>query len=301
MLTTPLLRALRAAHPDAAITFVTKAHYAPLLVHDPAVTRVVSLLPGEPVRQLARRLEPAYNCCLDLHRSLRSLALRALVRGRWTSYGKRRLARAAAIHWGRLPRGTVSTAERYFDAVRDLGIVPDGAPARVHWTDDHAARAASLAPAGAVVLAPGARHESKRWPAPHWRAVAARLQSAGVPVVATGTSAERPLLEGAGVIDTFGVELPVIAALMARSRVVVANDSGLLHLATASGAPVVGLFGPTVRAFGFHPYRARGTVLERALPCRPCSAHGGAACPLGHQRCLADIAPDAVLSAILAA
>jgi heptosyltransferase-2 len=71
-----------------------------------------------------------------------------------------------------------------------------------------------------------------------------------------------------------------------------------MHMATAMRTPVVTLFGPTVRAFGFAPYRAAATILERDLPCRPCSAQGGPACPLGHHRCLRDIAPADVVGAL---
>jgi heptosyltransferase-2 len=71
-----------------------------------------------------------------------------------------------------------------------------------------------------------------------------------------------------------------------------------MHMATGVGTPVVALFGPTVEAFGFFPYRARATVLEGDLPCRPCSAMGTARCPLGHHRCLVDLLPDAVAAAV---
>jgi heptosyltransferase II len=67
-----------------------------------------------------------------------------------------------------------------------------------------------------------------------------------------------------------------------------------MHMATAVGTPAVALFGPTVEAFGFFPYTRRASVLELALPCRPCSSKGGPRCPLGHHRCLADINPDSV-------
>jgi heptosyltransferase-2 len=69
-------------------------------------------------------------------------------------------------------------------------------------------------------------------------------------------------------------------------------------MATGVGTPVVALFGPTVRQFGFFPYRARATVLERPLECRPCSTMGSARCPLGHHRCLADLAPPDVARAV---
>src|SRR2546428_10832783 len=64
-----------------------------------------------------------------------------------------------------------------------------------------------------------------------------------------------------------------------------------MHMATGVGTPVVALFGPTVGQFGFFPYRAPAVVLERPLDCRPCSATGTAHCPMGHHRCLGDIAP----------
>ena len=84
----------------------------------------------------------------------------------------------------------------------------------------------------------------------------------------------------------------------AAAHTVVAGDTGVMHMATAMRTPVVTLFGPTVRAFGFAPYRAPATILERDLPCRPCSAQGGSACPLGHHRCLSDIAPADVVDAL---
>ena len=61
---------------------------------------------------------------------------------------------------------------------------------------------------------------------------------------------------------------------------------------------MIGLYGPTVEQFGFFPYHAAAAVLQRDLPCRPCTAHGGAACPLGHHRCLRDILPDEVAAAM---
>jgi heptosyltransferase II len=71
-----------------------------------------------------------------------------------------------------------------------------------------------------------------------------------------------------------------------------------MHMATGVATPVVALFGPTVSAFGFFPYQAPALVLERALACRPCSAAGTQVCPLGHHRCLREIAPEEVVGAV---
>jgi len=89
-----------------------------------------------------------------------------------------------------------------------------------------------------------------------------------------------------------------LAALFAAASVVISNDSGLMHLATGVGAPVVAVFGPTVEAFGFYPFRAHTEVINRDLPCRPCSAMGTERCPLGHFRCMLEIPATDVLHAV---
>jgi ADP-heptose:LPS heptosyltransferase len=88
-------------------------------------------------------------------------------------------------------------------------------------------------------------------------------------------------------------------ALLARSRILISGDTGVMHMATGVGTPVVALFGPTVRQFGFFPYSASAVVLERPLACRPCSAMGSSRCPMGHHRCLTDIAPGDVAAAVV--
>jgi heptosyltransferase II len=87
-------------------------------------------------------------------------------------------------------------------------------------------------------------------------------------------------------------------ALLEHARVLISGDTGVMHMATGVGTPVVALFGPTVRAFGFFPYGQAAEVLETTLPCRPCSAMGGAVCPQGHHRCMKEITPASVFDAL---
>lgn len=301
VLTTPLLRALANAWPQARITYVTKAAYAPVLAHAPHVAGVEALAPGDALLPLGRRLAAeAWDLRLDLHGSLRSRTLRTLIPGRWRTVRvprrERRLRIALGIH---RPGAAVPVAERFFEAVSAFGITPDGAPAEVFTTPTDDARAADLAPAGHVALAPGAAHATKRWPAAHWRALAARLGAEGLRVVGIGTAAERPTLGEEHAIPAFGEGLGVTAAVLRRAACAVVHDSGLMHLATATRTPVVALFGPTVPAFGYGPYRATGVVLERTLPCRPCAPFGGPRCPLGHHRCMIDLEPAAVARAVV--
>ena len=70
-----------------------------------------------------------------------------------------------------------------------------------------------------------------------------------------------------------------------------------MHLAEAVGVPVLALFGPTVDAFGYYPSRPDSKVVERDIPCRPCSRNGSRTCPRGTQECMVEIDVDTVENA----
>lgn len=322
LLTTPLVRALARRHPEAKLVYVTKRAMAPLVADNPHLAHVVTLEPGEPIRHLARRLRalaPTHG--LDLHGSLRSAALRLLVPSRWSGYRKRKLARSLLIttKFDLYHRpAPLPVAERYFEAARRLDTRPDGGPPEFCLGGGARERAAQwlaergLAGAPLVALAPGAAHATKRWPIAHWSALAGRLRAAGYRPLVVGGPEDRGLAQqlvtggggggerdgGLAVSAAGECSLQETGALLEHARVVISGDTGVMHMATAVGTPVVGLFGPTVGQFGFFPYSARAVVLERALECRPCSATGTAACPLGHHRCLADISPVEVAAAV---
>jgi ADP-heptose:LPS heptosyltransferase len=88
--------------------------------------------------------------------------------------------------------------------------------------------------------------------------------------------------------------LAEVAAEMARCRAVVAGDTGLAHLASAAGRPVVSIFGSTVPELGYTPV-GRHCVVEVDLPCRPCHVHGARRCWMGHRRCLNEIGFDILI------
>jgi len=251
----------------------------------------VALEPDEPLRHLARRLRalaPTHG--LDLHGSIRSAGLRVLVPCRWSGYRKRKLARTLLIST-KLDayRRPTPVAERYFEAARRLDARPDGGPPEFCLGAGATTRVAQwlaergLAGATLAALGPGAAHATKRWPIAHWAALGERLGAAGYRTVVVGGPEDR------------GLAQQLVAG---GARVVVSGDTGIMHMATGVGTPVVALFGPTVAQFGFFPYVAPSVVLERELDCRPCSATGTAACPLGHHRCLADITPADVAAAV---
>jgi heptosyltransferase-2 len=313
ILTTPLLRALRGRHPAARIAVVVRDDMADVLRHNPRINDLITWRKGSSLLALARQLRAEqWTHRLDLHGSLRSHLLRRLVGGEWGSYDKHRARRRQLIRSGGRRGGFLGpVAERYFEAARGLDVVPDGKPAEVFTSAvEEGAVAEFLAThqlgraRGLVAVSPGAAHFTKRWPVEHWTALVGQLVERS-DVVVLGGPGDREIAAtiaaagGRRAVSAAGeFTLAGTAALLKRVRVVAVGDTGVLHLATAVGTPVIGIYGPTVEQFGFFPYHAAAAVLQLDLPCRPCTAHGGAACPLGHHRCLRDISPGEVAAAM---
>jgi lipopolysaccharide heptosyltransferase II len=314
LLITPLLRAIRHRHPAARITVLTKQAYAPLLSHNPHVERVIGVEPGRRLTRVAADLRAGqYTHRLDLHDSLRSRMLRALVPGRWGTYPKHRVARALLIYAKRNRyRDRRPVAERYFSAARGLDVAPDGKPPEFVLGIEAERQAGDwLASANVglgqpvIAVAPGAAHATKRWPLEHWQALIRRLVAQGFDIAIVGGADDAPIgaalsnnAEGRVVSAAGAFGLQGTGALLRRAAAVVSGDTGVMHMATGVGTPVVALFGPTVEAFGFFPYTNRASVLELPLSCRPCSSKGSPRCPLGHHRCMIDIVPETVYGAV---
>ena len=315
VLTTPLLAALAARH--GPVDIVTTPAAATLVETHPAVRRVVAYdkrgrdRGWAGLRDLARRLRAErYERAYLPHRSLRTAALALLAR----------IPARIGFHDGwpffytEVRRHPPEGHE--VDRLLALAEEPSAAYApTLHPTpDDEGAAAAALAAGGIeagmpfVAVAPGSIWGSKRWP--HYGALAVRI-AARTPVVVVGGPEDaglgdeivRTVQDGQGrsrAVNVCGkLTLRQSAALIGRAALLVTNDSAPLHVATAMGTPIVAVFGPTLPEFGFGPIRSGDVALGvDGLDCRPCSRHGPPRCPLGHHRCMRDLAPEVVAAAI---
>jgi heptosyltransferase-2 len=157
-----------------------------------------------------------------------------------------------------------------------------------------------------VGIAPGAKHRTKAWNPERFAEAANRLGAApNTHIVLLGSksdqAAARKVAEGLSVpyTDMTGfTSLPELISVVSKLSFLLTNDSGIMHIAEAFSVPLVAIFGPTVRAFGFAPYRPTSRVVEVVnLKCRPCTLHGDDECPLKHHNCMNDVDVNAVLFA----
>ena len=86
-------------------------------------------------------------------------------------------------------------------------------------------------------------------------------------------------------------------SIIKHSKALISNDSAPVHMAVAFNVPVIDIYGPTVKDFGFYPYR-NGIVVEVNLDCRPCGLHGHNKCPIKTHECMEKITADMVLEAL---
>ena len=132
-------------------------------------------------------------------------------------------------------------------------------------------------------------------PAQRWQEFSSLLSARGIPWIVLGKGV--PLFPDRKEEMSNTTTLRQSGALLSLCRALVTGDSGPLHLAAAVDTPVIALFGPTTREWGFYPSGPRDVVLENRLPCRPCSLHGKTLCPHAG-KCLTDISAERALKAV---
>ena len=186
--------------------------------------------------------------------------------------------------------------EGMFAAGQATGVAPEQADSPQPCAGQSNTGMAGFPPAAPIALHPFAAHHRKTWPEHTWRALATQLRQRGVPFIVLGQGT--PLLPGAPEDLVNHTTLRETCALLAHCRCLITGDSGPMHLASAVGTPVVALFGPTTPEWGFYPVGQHDTVLERPLPCRPCSLHGKGNCTKNGQ-CLQDIPPEEAVACAL--
>lgn len=153
-----------------------------------------------------------------------------------------------------------------------------------------------------VGLMPGAEYgPAKQWPVTHYQQLATSLVQRGFRVWVFGSQKEQAIGESirnqqTDIVNLCGqTTLTDVIDLLALTRITVSNDSGLMHIACATGRPVIGIYGSSDPKYT-PPLSTQATILYKGLECSPCFER---TCRFGHLECLNGISVDEVLNTIL--
>ena len=231
---------------------------------------------------------------------------RVLAHTRERAYG---LLSDAVAERDEITVGMRHEVRRQLDLVAQVGLRTADERLRLALRDrDHAAARAALRAAGIaegrdyVLVHPGASAPSRRYPAARFGLAAdlLRVEDGAAPAVVfcAGPGEELLVQEARAVMRSPSVTLPstlalgTLAALIAGARVLVANNSGPVHLAAAVGTPVVDLYALTNPQHT--PWQVPARVLSHDVPCRNCQQ---SVCAQAHHLCLRGVEPQQVADA----
>jgi heptosyltransferase-2 len=314
ILAQPLFMRLHELHPNLALDILAPAWSAPILARMPEVRRVrenpfahgdFKLLAR---RRLGRELRgEAYDAAMVLPNSWKSALVPYFagipLRIGYTGEGRIGLLnRRHALEPAALPQ----LAQRYARLAEVAGSIISPRPPlpQPHLSSTPAQQRAVRLSLGLpldalpAVFCPGAEFgPAKRWPARHYAELARRLAAEGLPVWLVGSDRDRSLGEeiaqlaqGAALNLCGRSTLEQALDLIAGARLVVSNDSGLMHVAAALERPLIALYGSSSPAYT-PPLSSRAKILTLNTECSPCFKR---VCPLGHFKCLEDLTPETV-------
>jgi len=322
VLTTPVIRSIRTACPQAFIAYLGEKSAVSLLEHNPFLDEIIPFDFSRPsmseqwrVVQLLRRRR--FDLVIDLFSNPRS-ALLSYLSGSPTRVGLERKGRGRLYTIRVTPDTEPKTAiEFHHQFLRAAGIQVFSSTTEIfltererHDADDYLHRLMGekdlrMEHAKFVGIHPGATWPAKRWLPERFAELAAKLaQRTGARILITAGPKDREIVREVREHATseFHVleNLPLrqLAAIIARCVLFVSNDAAPMHIAAAVGTPTIGIFGPGEEAIWFPYPRQRGHLaLRKDVPCHPCHLNVCNRAGNGYMECMKLLTVEEVVNA----
>lgn len=299
-----MVRCLKIQFPEAEIHFLTKKRNADLLQANPYIDQVKLL--SDSLSETIRELKTEnYNYVIDLHSNLRSLRVKLGLKAKAISFNKLNIRKfiLTKLKVNTMPNRHI--VDRNMDTLQSFNVVNDGKGLDYFIPEADNMKIGELPEKfrnGYVALVLAGTYATKRMPEEKFRKL---ISGSELPFVLLGGKGERIAAEKilnwntGNVIDFTGkLRINQSASLVKNARLVIANDTGLMHIAAAFRKKILSVWGNTSPDLGMFPYLpGEGSeILEvEGLPCRPCSKLGYHECPKKHFRCMNDIPEEKII------
>lgn len=308
VLTTPVVRQLRKQLEDVEIHFLTKQKHRCLLEANPYINKIYSFEKKLDEVVPLLKLEN-YDYIIDLHRNIRSMRVKMALKGKSFSFKKLNFEKWLLVTFkiDKLPN--IHIVDRYLETIGSFGIKDDKQGLDYFIPEQEKFNISEL-PEGfqngfvAVILA--GTYYTKRLPVEKYLPL---INNKRFNFVLLGGKNEIGMAQsivevtGENVVNLCGrISINQSASLVEQARLVISNDTGLMHIAAAFRKKILSVWGNTVPQLGMHPYlSAEGSkILEvNGLKCRPCSKLGKHECPKKHFNCMNQIPESSLVDWVI--
>ncbi len=304
VLTSPVVRCLKTQFPEAEVHFLTKKRNADLLQANPYVDKIQLL--GDSLSQTISELKlENYDYIIDLHNNLRSLRVKLGLRIKSYSFNKLNIRKLLLTQFKMhiMPDGHI--VDRNMETLKKFNITNDGKGLEHFIPEEDEFSNLNLPESfrnGYVALVLAGTYTTKRMPVEKYRKLISEIK---IPFILLGGKSEHSMAANilewntGNVIDFTGkLRINQSASLVKNAKLVIANDTGLMHIAAAFHKKILSVWGSTSPELGMYPYfPGEGSeMLEvKGLPCHPCSKLGYHKCPKKHFRCMNNIPEDRII------
>lgn len=314
VLTTPVIRTLKAHFPHITIHFVVKSAFMDVLKHHPLIDHLYAYEPETEAKILGQLKNIAFDAVIDLQNNGISKRIRRSIQAEKQSILFKANLQKYLMTVLKINRPVTHIVQRYLETLipligeKEVLNSFNHSKLEFHIPQDIRVIAIELLKKHfngqqpyAFVL--GASYNTKQWVNQH---IIETIERLNIPVVLLGgkqdiqkaeyISAELsvPFMNAVGKFD-----LLTSAAIMEQCALVITPDTGLMHIAAALGLPIISIWGNTVPELGMTPLGTDfKTVQVNGLWCRPCSKLGFQRCPLGHFKCMNNLSPQQVIDCV---
>ena len=298
VLTFPVIRCLKEQVPHSEIHFLTKKSFESLTLASTFIDKK-HFLTSDLNETIAALKKEKFDVIIDLHNNLRTHLLSFKLGVKTHRFPKLNFQKWLLTQFkiNRLPEKHV--VDRYFEAVAALGVKNDGKNNQFHIPSTETVDCTAtynLAPKSYLAVAIGAQFATKRIPESKLLEI---LSQVSLPIVLLGGKEDFAQAESicqnlsnSSIHNACGKHsLLTSASLVSQSKVLLTNDTGLMHIASCFAVPIITVWGNTVPALGMYAYKPEKEVKISQfevpnLSCRPCSKIGFQSCPKKHFDCM---------------
>jgi heptosyltransferase-2 len=314
VLTTPVVRCLKKQVPHVQIHYLIKPQFKMVMEHNPYIDKF-HLLQQDWQTMVDGLKAEEFDYIIDLHHNLRTLRIKNALGVPHFSFNKLNIEKFifVKLKWNVMP--SLHIVDRYLETVKSFGVYNDGEGMDYFIPDEERVQLKDIPAShhlGFISIVIGASFYTKKLPVNKLQELCKKIAH---PVILLGAKEEAAEGEAIASVDPIKVynacgkfTLNESADLVRQSKLVIAHDTGLMHIAAALKKQVIAIWGSTTPSFGMVPYYGKAFLQRNPTPyddvqvhklwCRPCTKIGRNKCPQGHFKCMKQIPIDDIVTKI---